>query len=235
MAGGVLSCGHPKQTSLKEIAQRKAKAMIKLRNKLFLTAAATIVFAAIQPAKLSAQTSGVGSDGYTRVLWRATDGSISLWRVDANLLNPIYHVYGPYNGWTPLAITTGLDNYTRVLWRATDGSVSLWLVDPNLNYVNSVVYGPYYGWIAESLSIDQYDRLRLIWRETSGEISIWILNSTLGYVTSETYGPYFGYDPGVAAAAKTGSSLSSNNTTVTQQAPDSMKLAPSTPIPPPQQ
>ncbi len=209
--------------------------MIKLHNKLFFMAAVTTLCAAIQPAILSAQTSGVGSDDYTRILWRGTDGSISLWKLDGNLANPAYHAYGPYIGWTPLAITTGLDNYTRVLWRGTDGTVSLWLVDPNLNFVSYKQYGPYYGWLAESISIDEYDRLRLLWRETNGEVSVWMLDANNNYLTNAVYGPYFGWDPGAAAKAKTGVSATSASSAQDQAAADSMKTTPSIPIPPPQQ
>lgn len=208
--------------------------MIKLRNKLFLMTAVTTLCAAIQPAILSAQTSGVGGDGYTRFLWRGTDGSISLWRVDGNLLNPISHTYGPYAGWTPVAITTGFDNYTRVLWRGTDGSADLWLVDPNLNLVTSVDYGAYYGWLPESISIDAADRTRLLWRHTNGSVSIWMVNPTLAGITSQVYGPFFGWDPGTSAA-KSGANALKDNTAPSDETPDSMKRTPSIPIPPPQQ
>lgn len=209
--------------------------MIKLQNKLFLAAAITVC-AAILPSALSAQTSGVGGDGYTRVLWRGTDGSISLWKLDGNLNYVTSHAYGPYIGWTPLAITTGPDSYTRVLWRATDGTVSLWLVDPNLNYISGKTYGPFYGWLAESISIDQADRLRLIWRETNGEVSVWMLDPNLNYLTSAAYGPYFGWDPASAAKASSGATAANSNATTGQATPDGMKqITPSIPIPPPQQ
>jgi hypothetical protein len=89
------------------------------------------------------------------VLWRHTNGSISLWLVDANLNYLTSHVYGPYDGWIAesLSVETigGINkDRFRVIWRNTSGAVSLWLVDANLNLVNSHVYGPYFGWTPSS-------------------------------------------------------------------------------------
>jgi hypothetical protein len=39
----------------------------------------------IQSGTVSAQTSGVGGDGYTRNFWIGTDGRISVWKLDPNL------------------------------------------------------------------------------------------------------------------------------------------------------
>ncbi len=203
--------------------------MITLRRKLFLLTAITMFCAAVQPAVLSAQTTGVGSDGYTRVLWRATDSSVSLWKLDSSLNYSTGKVYGPINGWVPVALVTGLDNYTRLLWRATDGSAALWLLDSNLNLVTSANYGAYFGWTPESLSIDSADRTRLIWKETDGAISVWMLGPTLAGITSHVYGPYFGYDPGPAAAQKPGAAAPT-----TSDIPQSMQRVPSIPIPPPE-
>jgi hypothetical protein len=75
---------------------------------------------------VSAQTSGVGGDGYTRLLWRGTDGSISLWKLDGNLKEVSFHAYGPYPDYEPIAITAAADSYTYGLWRKTDNSISLW-------------------------------------------------------------------------------------------------------------
>src|SRR5664279_1828996 len=111
-----------------------------LHKKLFVIAAFALASTMFQGV-VSAQTSGVGNDGYTRILWRGTDGSISMWKLDANVNYVTYHAYGPYDGYTPIALTTAGNNYSYVLWRNTDGSISLWEVDPNLNYVNSKVFG----------------------------------------------------------------------------------------------
>src|SRR4051794_20766324 len=59
--------------------------MTRLCKRLLIVAAGAVVWASVHPSIMSAQTSGVGTDGYTRVLWRATNGSVSVWKVDANL------------------------------------------------------------------------------------------------------------------------------------------------------
>ena len=167
---------------------------------LFMAAATTMWVAAFQPGIVSAQTSGIGGDGYTRLLWRATNGSISLWKLNPFLASPVSHVYGPYATWEPVAITTAQNSWTYVLWRNTNNSISLWAVDPNLIYRFSKQYGPYPGWIAETLSADTSgngsSNLRLIWKNVNGQVSIWSLDSSVNLGRNAVYGPYFGYNPG---------------------------------------
>jgi hypothetical protein len=200
---------------------------IRLQKTFFAVAAMIILLGGIQPSKLSAQTSGVGSDGYTRFLWTGTDDRISIWRLDPSLGSAVSHQYGPYNGYAPLALTVGSNNYTYVLWKRTDGAISIWLVDPNLNYVTSQVYGPYFGWIPESLSVseDGANRLRIIWRETQGQVSVWSLTAGLTYLGSQGYGPFFGFDP-TAAAEKATDSESDAKATAAMAQPTVSKAMP---------
>jgi hypothetical protein len=173
---------------------------ITLRKTLFAMATMIVLLGAIQPSILSAQTSGVGSDGYTRFMWTGTDDRISIWRLNPILGGAISHQYGPFDGYAPLALTVGSNNYTYVLWKRTDGAISLWLVDPNLNAVTSRVYGPIFGWVPVSLSVseDGFNRLRVIWRETRGYVSIWSLDANLNLLSTQIYGPFFGFDPSAA-------------------------------------
>ena len=183
---------------------------MKYFGKTLLTTAAIAMWTAMFPSVLPAQTSGVGCDGYTRFMWRGTDGRIALWTLTPGLAYSNSTGYGPYDGWTPIAMTVLCNNYTYVLWKYTDGTISLWKVAPNLSFVTSAVYGPYAGWIPESLSPDQASpgSFRVLWRETQGYISIWDVNSNLGFVGNAIYGPYFGYDPGNASATTTRLNLS---------------------------
>jgi hypothetical protein len=171
-------------------------------KELMLAAASAVVWASVYPSNLSAQTSGVGTDGYTRVLWRATNGSVSVWKVDADLNYVDSHVYGPYDGWTPLSLAVSSNNRTYLLWRNTSGQANVWWLDQNLGFGNSVSTDPYYGWIPETLSVSPVspNDLRVIWKHTNGSISIWVLNADLTYLNAKVFGPYFGYDPGPAAA-----------------------------------
>ena len=167
------------------------------RNRLLAIAAAFTIWATIQPGTVSAQNSGVGGDGFTRLLWRGTDYRISLWKLDGNLNLVLLREYGPYTGWIPIAITTAANNNTYVLWRNTDGAISLWLVDANLNFVNSHLYGPFPGWIAKGLSTGgNSPNFRVIWRFTNGLASVWNVDGNLNFVTGPLYGPFFGWDAG---------------------------------------
>ena len=161
-----------------------------------VAAALIIICASIQSSP--AQNSGIGGDAFTRLLWRGTDGSIVLYKLDANLNSISSLGYGPYDQWLPIALTVANNSDTYVLWRRTDGLITIWLLDANLNFVGSQAYGPFPGWIAEHLSADTngFSTLRLTWRETSGAFSIWFLQPNLTVSVSKVYGPFFGYLPG---------------------------------------
>jgi len=171
-----------------------------LRKTFFVIAAVITLGGAIQPSNMFAQTSGVGSDGYTRFMWWGNNSAISIWRLDPSLGSPVSHAYGPYDGWTPMALTVGSNNYTYVLWRNDNGFMSIWSVDPNLNKVLSHEYGPYADWTPVSISVseDGANTLRVIWRAVSqgalGEVSVWALDDNLNLLTVAAYGPYPGWD-----------------------------------------
>jgi WD40 repeat protein len=176
------------------------------RKKLLFMVTATMAWAAIQPGILSAQSSGVAGDGSIRLMWKGTDSSIFLWKLDtSDAMNlTTLHLYGPYFGWSPIAVTTNHSGYSYVLWRYSDGTINLWEVDPNLNFYTSRTYGPYNGYTAESLSVDTNgvgDRIRLIWRGTDGSTIIWIVDGSLNFISSATYGPFLGYSTSAGAAA----------------------------------
>jgi hypothetical protein len=61
-------------------------------RKLLAAAAAITKWATIQPGALFALTSGIGGEWNTRVLWRGTDSSISLWKLDPGLNCVTAHV-----------------------------------------------------------------------------------------------------------------------------------------------
>ena len=167
----------------------------KLSRLLTLTTA-VVVLSAIQPSILSAQTSGVGADGFTRILWRGTDGKISVWKLNAGLSHVADVQYGPFAGWDPIALTVGSNNNTYVLWRNTDGSISLWRLDGNLNFVTNRLFGPYDGWKAQGLGSGG-GQLRVIWRYTLGQVSVWNVDqNSLNLLDSAAHGPFFGWDPG---------------------------------------
>jgi hypothetical protein len=162
---------------------------------LFMGVSAMTALATFQP--VSAQTSGVGSDVYTRVMSKGWNSSILLLRVDKNLnegiLQPV--VYGPYDGWAPIAMTVAANNYSYILWRRTGGLVSLWKVDPGLNFITASTYGPYFGWSPESLGVDTdgASYLRLIWQYLDGTVDIWCVDPNLNYCGDTHHGLYYDF------------------------------------------
>ena len=118
-----------------------------LRRILLGFVAVTLLSLVLPPGILWAQTSGVGSDGLTRLGWLGTDGRLSLWRLDATLEFQLYHEYGPYPGYTAESLSIDpTNNSLRVLWKHTTGVLSVWTVDANLAFVRFHEYGPFFGY-----------------------------------------------------------------------------------------
>jgi hypothetical protein len=91
-------------------------------------------------------------NNYTYILWKYTDNSISLWKVDPNLNYVTSHVYGPYPGWIPESLSPdqAVPGRMRLLWRETIGQVSIWVVDSDLNFNFNKVYGPFFGFVPDA-------------------------------------------------------------------------------------
>lgn len=177
---------------------------INWKSKLLTLAAVTTLYAALLPGTVSAQTlASAGSDLYTRLLWKTSNGSVSLWLLDPAMNYVSYRAYGPYLGWEPLGISTGADNYTRMLWKYTDGTISLWLLDPDLNFVTYKQFGPYPTYIPETVSALRNGYTSVLWKRTDGEIQVWLLDNNFNFVQNKGYGPYFGYDPKMNGAKAT--------------------------------
>jgi hypothetical protein len=169
---------------------------MRVRKKL-MAAVATLALCAGINGTAYAQSHGVAGDGTNRLLWKGTDGRVSLWKLDANLNYATSKEYGPYTYWHPIGITVARNNTTYLTWKYYDGSVSIWALDTNLNLINSHVYGPYAGWTPKDLSVEttttNTSGFRLHWKYYDGTETVWQLDQNLNYVTSKPYGPYFGY------------------------------------------
>jgi hypothetical protein len=160
-----------------------------------VAAAAVAIALAFQSGATSAQTQvGVnGADGYARAMWRGTDGSINLWKLDSVLNYVGSHVYGPYAGWSPIALNV-IGSTTYILWTHTDGTANIWVVDANLNFVGSRTFGPVGGWEPYGLGNDYSGNLRLLWKTPANQVTAWIINPSLIVISgAPTYGPYFGW------------------------------------------
>jgi hypothetical protein len=171
---------------------------MRVRKNPLAIVAACVMAATIQVGTAFAQNTGVDGAGNTVLLWRATDYSISLWKIDPNfnLLNS--HVYGPFLGLTPVALTTDALGFSYVLWRNTDGSIVLWLVDPNLNFIGFHAYGPFPGWTAKGLSVSTSGspNFRVLWRRSDGFALLWNVDGGLNVVGSSIGVSIFGWDAG---------------------------------------
>jgi hypothetical protein len=175
--------------------------MSTLRMKLFAAAAVTFVWTGIQPGPVSAQTSGVGGDGSTRILFRSTNGRPRIVKFDINLQPVQTRDYLAYEGWTPVAITVASNSHTYMLWRHTSGATSVWQMDENLNGVAGGGYesGPENGWTAQGLSSGPEGQVQIIWRLSDGRVAVYAFHAyvdRLQYVERQFHGPFFGWDPG---------------------------------------
>jgi len=156
-------------------------------NRLLAIAAFTM-WAIIQPGTVSAQDSGIGGDGFTRLLWISTANHMILWKLDQNLNVVVSCDYGAQRGFDPLAITTAANNNTYVLWSHTDRrSIALWVVDANLNFINSQSYPHLPEWVPKGLSTGgSSPNFHVIW-ESHGTKAVWDVDGNLNYVTSAAF------------------------------------------------
>jgi Ca2+-binding RTX toxin-like protein len=133
-------------------------------------------------------------NGKTDILWKNTDGTISVWTMDGTT-NTAGAVFGPYTGWSVFDGRSDLngDGKTDLVWNNTDGSVSLWTMDGTTN-TSSALFGPYSGWsLFDSRADFNGDgKNDLVWKHTDGSVSLWQMNGTVN-TTSARFGPYSGW------------------------------------------
>lgn len=128
----------------------------------------------------------------THVLWTYTDGTVSLWGVNA-AGEYSYHNYGPYPGWAATALATDSRGHSYLLWNHTvDGAMSLWNINSDGVFTQNT-YGPFAGWTATALAIGPDNMPRVSWTHTpDGQLSLWRITPDGSYVNHE-YGAYPGW------------------------------------------
>ena len=148
-----------------------------------------------QSVAASACCGAVGADGNTRLFWRGTDGSVSLWKLDSNFNYLASVVYGPYNGYSPkFLITVGSASNSHLMWTYTHASASIRILDANFKFLTNANFGPVAGWYSEGLGGDGKGDIRLVWRTPANQLSAWVLNANLQVIgSSPVYGSYFGW------------------------------------------
>jgi len=144
------------------------------------------------------QPVGVANSG-NMLLWNDGNGAFDLWVSVNNGDLSTHYTYGPYPGWSALAVTAGADQVPRILWTKTDGSAALWSVNPSNGTFTQTTYGPYPGWTARGLAVGGDNVPRVMWTNTDGTMSLWRV-ATDGTFTSANYGPYTGYTASLIAA-----------------------------------
>ena len=157
----------------------------------------------LTPFKANAQSPvgiAVGGDNLTRLVWNNADGSIALWKIAADGSVATQNSYGPYPGWSAVAVGMGPDSFARVLCtHPSDGLMALWRVDPATAALASTSYGPYSGYSARVVAVGGDNAPRLLWNRTDNLLSLWKVAPDASY-TFGNYGPFAGYMASLIAA-----------------------------------
>jgi len=109
--------------------------------------------------------------------------------------------YGPYAGWTPVAVAASPDQTFRLLWRNANGRASLWRLDNFGNptgpgsTIEGNEFGPFAGWSPIDVSVGGDGNSRLLWANTNGAASVWVVSPLGAFLTGREYGPYAGWAP----------------------------------------
>ena len=132
------------------------------------------------------------SDGGTHVLWTASTGKTSLWKIGANGQPASQTQYGPFPGWAARDLAVGPDGQDRILWtHSPDGLMSLWTLRASNNYTFAN-YGPFPGWSSQALAVDGDNLPYILWNGVNDQLSLWSMNAAGGYAHFE-YGPFPGW------------------------------------------
>jgi hypothetical protein len=132
----------------------------------------------------------------TRLLWRHSDGSIAIWRIDSGGTIVSHPIFGPFSGWEAMRLAVGPDRKTRILWRHTSGLVSLWTLGAADTLEGHRTFGPFDGWTVSDLAIPSDGNIHLAWRHDNGAHGLWVMTPDASSVTSSTsYGPYAAWHP----------------------------------------
>lgn len=128
--------------------------------------------------------------GSTYVLWN-NSGQAALWKIPAaGSITSAY--FGPYSGWTPVALSSDASGNAYILWNSSSGATSVWIVAPSLTVSASATFGPYAGWTARSLGVGPQNDIKILWNGPGNQASLMTILTSTRY-TSTLYGPYSGW------------------------------------------
>ena len=134
-----------------------------------------------------------------RILWtHSPDGLVSLWTV-TNGGGFTSRDFGPYAGWSAVALSSAPGGLSHLLWTNANGTASLWTIAPT-GAATQATFGPYSGWTAKAVATGTDGMAHLLWGHApDGQISLWDQTAATGAFTSRQYGPYSGWSPAPAA------------------------------------
>jgi len=128
--------------------------------------------------------------GSTYALWNHS-GQASLWKIPASG-SYTSASFGPFAGWTPVALSSDTSGNAYILWTSTTGAASVWKLSSSLTQTTSQTFGPFSGWTAKSLAVGPDGHVHVLWNGPSNAASIY--NIVLGASsTSKAYGPFTGW------------------------------------------
>ena len=120
---------------------------------------------------LTASDISARADGLVHVLWTGADGRMSISSVNATGNAVRGPVYGPFAGWSAIAIADVPNGGTWALWRSTDGRAALSLHrDGEMTVVHKL--GAYLDWSAADVAVGADSRPRVLRTSPSGLASV---------------------------------------------------------------
>jgi len=145
-------------------------------------------FAGWTPAALASDT---GGNAY--ILWTASSGAASVWKISSSLTVAMSQSLGPYTGWTAKALACDLYGNIHLLWNHTpDNEASIFNISLGSSFT-AQAFGPFTGWQATQIAMDSGNNARILWCDpTASEASLWNITSA-GAQTSQSFGPYSGW------------------------------------------
>ncbi len=125
----------------------------------------------------------------TDLLWSNTNGAAAGVRFRANGAD--FSLFGPFAGYSAVALSVGPDDGAHLLWDKTDGTAALWSADFSTGAYTPALYGPFSGWAAQAIATGPDGATHLLWDNADGQISLW--NVTGSGQTRMQYGPFAGW------------------------------------------
>jgi hypothetical protein len=151
----------------------------------------------------SGQDVAADASGRAHLLWDSYNGQSVQWSVGNSLNVNSGAVFGPFSGWTAVAVAAGSDGLTRILWTNTDGETTLWLEDSS-GMLISHAFSPISGWSAKDVAVGSNGDTLILWTNSSGTMVVWSVDGKFNVTSSPVYGPISGWTATRIAAGSDG-------------------------------